>query len=145
MKEETKLEKAAKLQKRKELQAQILEKADKLQFNRNACVKNFHKVIYGGMVSNENDKLIELKKEMAQARKEQEKKIYNEVEDRLEEAQKREQEKAQKKILIKRAFNKAQRDQIKDNEQRRQLEKQLKSQEQELRQQQEEKYKQDLQ
>lgn len=62
MKEETKLEKAAKLQKRKELQAQILEKADKLQFNRNACVKNFHKVIYGGMVSNENDKLIELKK-----------------------------------------------------------------------------------
>lgn len=75
MKEETKLEKAAKLQKRKELQAQILEKADKLQFNRNACVKNFHKVIYGGMVSNENDKLIELKKEMAQARKEQEKKL----------------------------------------------------------------------
>lgn len=62
MEEETKLEKAAKLQKRKELEAQVLEKADKFQFNRNACVKNFHKVIYGGMVSNENDKLIELKK-----------------------------------------------------------------------------------
>lgn len=60
--EQMKLEKAAKLQKRKELEAQVWEKADKLQFNRNACVKNFHKVIYGAMVSNENDKLIELKK-----------------------------------------------------------------------------------
>lgn len=52
---------------------------------------------------------------MAQARKEQVKKFNNKVEDRLEEAQKREQVKAQKKILIKRAFNKAQRNQIKDN------------------------------